>query len=166
MLRPVALPLLILLLAPGLPAAAQQPAAATAAGAKPAAQPTPEQKAQLARQEAQFQQAANRVVALVDAGKGGDVWDSASPVAKAATPRQTFLEQIAKDRGALGGVIERKQVGIHGSRFAQGAKVPAGDYVTVTYATRFSKAAQPIRELVSLHLDEDKVWRVAGYTVH
>jgi hypothetical protein len=43
--------------------------------------------------------------------------------------------------------------------------VPAGLYININYATRFAKTQKPVRELISFHLDSDKVWRVAGYTL-
>ena len=43
--------------------------------------------------------------------------------------------------------------------------MPAGNYINVVFATRFANAAEPVRELVSFHLDEDKTWRVSGYSV-
>jgi uncharacterized protein DUF4019 len=35
----------------------------------------------------------------------------------------------------------------------------------VVYATKFANAPQPVRELVSFHLDNDKTWRVSGYSL-
>ena len=43
--------------------------------------------------------------------------------------------------------------------------MPAGNYFNVVFATGFANAAEPVRELVSFHLDEDKTWRVSGYSV-
>ena len=32
-------------------------------------------------------------------------------------------------------------------------------------ATRFANSAEPVRELISFRLDEDRVWRVSGYSL-
>ena len=60
---------------------------------------------------------------------------------------------------------ERKQVAVTRAVYAAGGAVPAGSYINVVFATRFGNAAEPVRELVSFHLDDDKTWRVSGYSV-
>ena len=49
---------------------------------------------------------------------------------------------------------------------AAGATVPEGLYINVSFPTRFANSAQPVRELVSFRFDEDRIWRLAGYSVH
>jgi hypothetical protein len=43
--------------------------------------------------------------------------------------------------------------------------VPEGLYINVSFPTRFANSAQPVRELVSFRFDEDRIWRLAGYSV-
>ena len=64
-------------------ASAQQ--AATPAPAAAQQQLTAEQQAQLARQDTEMSGAAAQVIQLVDQGKAAEIWDGASPVAKAET---------------------------------------------------------------------------------
>ena len=144
-------------------ASAQQ--AATPAPAAQAQQLTAEQQAQVARQDAEMSGAAAQVIQLMDQGKSAEIWDGASPVAKAVVNRQDFVTQIAADRTRLGAPTERKQVAVTRAAYAAGGAVPAGNYINVVFATRFANAAEPVRELVSFHLDEDKTWRVSGYSV-
>ncbi len=144
-------------------ASAQQ--AATPAPAAQAQQLTAEQQAQVARQDAEMSGAAAQVIQLMDQGKSAEIWDGASPVAKAVVNRQDFVTQIAADRTRLGAPTERKQVAVTRAAYAAGGAVPAGNYINVVFATRFANAAEPVRELVSFHLDEDKIWRVSGYSV-
>ena len=141
-------------------ASAQQ--AATPAPAAQAQQLTAEQQAQVARQDAEMSGAAAQVIQLMDQGKSAEIWDGASPVAKAVVNRQDFVTQIAADRTRLGAPTERKQVAVTRAAYAAGGAVPAGNYINVVFATRFANAAEPVRELVSFHLDEDKTWRVSG----
>jgi len=43
----------------------------------------------------------------------------------------------------------------------------AGQYVSIEYETRFSnKPDGTLRELVSFHLDSDRIWRFSGYALH
>ena len=139
--------------------------AATPAPAAQAQQLTAEQQAQVARQDAEMSGAAVQVIQLMDQGKSAEIWDGASPVAKAVVNRQDFVTQIAADRTRLGAPTERKQVAVTRAAYAAGGAVPAGNYINVVFATRFANAAEPVRELVSFHLDEDKTWRVSGYSV-
>lgn len=146
---------------------AVQPARAPAP-APAAAQPlTPAQQAQVAKQDAEMSGAAAQVAQLVDQNRTGEVWDGASAVARTVVSKQAFVQQIAADRKTLGALIERKQIGVSRNYYEannpQG--LPVGLYITVTYATRFANAPQPVREIVSFHADDDKTWRVSGYSL-
>lgn len=59
---------------------------------------TPDQQAQVARQDAEMTKAAAQVVQLVDQNKAAEVWAGASPVAKGAATLDEFVKQIALDR--------------------------------------------------------------------
>ena len=150
-------------------ASAQQAAEPTSA---PAAKPplkqrqlTPEQQVQVTRQNARMSKAAAQVIQLVDENRIAEVWDGASAVAKSVSGKSNFVAQIAADRQKLGAPTERKQVGVTRAAYAAGGQVPAGNYINVVYATRFANAPKPVRELVSFHLDNDKTWRVSGYSL-
>ena len=146
-------------------APAPAPAAGPARPAAPVQQLTPAQQAQLDKQNAEMTAAALQAVKLVDAGQTAQLWDGASAVARKAVARDAFAKQVAADRSRLGALVGRGQPSISRVRFNAGAAVPEGLYVNVTYPTRFEKSAQPVRELVSFRLDEDQVWRLAGYSV-
>lgn len=147
------------------PAPAPVPAAGPARPAAPVQQLTPAQQAQLDKQNAEMTAAALQAVKMVDAGQTAQLWDGASAVARKAVARDAFAKQVAADRSRLGALVGRGQPSISRVRFNAGAAVPEGLYVNVTYPTRFEKSAQPVRELVSFRLDEDQVWRLAGYSV-
>jgi len=142
-----------------------RPAAAPAAPAAPAQQLTPAQQAQLEKQNAEMSAAALQAARLVDGGQTAQLWDGASAVARKAVTRDAFTKQVSADRARLGALVGRGQPSISRVRFNAGAAVPEGLYLNVTYPTRFANSPQPVRELVSFRLDEDKVWRLAGYSV-
>lgn len=146
-------------------AAAQQvqPAKAPAAPAQPAL--TPEQQAALARQDQQMTQAAERIMQMVDGNRIGEVWDSASVAMKGLVSRAEFVKQVAADRAKVGKVATRGKATVSRSQFAAGEKVPQGLYLNVAVPTKFANMQQPVRELVSFRLDQDKVWRVSGYSL-
>ena len=126
---------------------------------------TAEQQAQVGRQNARMSKAAAQVIQLVDQNRIAEVWEGASAVAKSVVSKGSFINQVASDRQKLGAPSERKQVGVTRAAYAAGGQVPAGNYINVVYATKFANAPQPVRELVSFHLDNDKTWRVSGYSL-
>lgn len=159
--------LLVSLSLAGSLAHAQQPAPAPAS-ARPADAPpalSPAQQAQLARQNAEMSQAALKAAQLVDANQAGQLWDGASVVAKKAVTREAFVRQVGSERSRLGALVGRGAGTVTRVKYGPGAQVPEGLYVNVSFPTRFASAPQPVRELVSFRLDEDKVWRLSGYSL-
>lgn len=147
-------------------AAAQQPAAPQAPPATAVQQTlTPEQQAQVARQDAEMGAAAQQVLQMIDGNRAGEVWDGASQVTKGAVARDDFVRQLAADRAQLGAAASRGAPTVSRSQFVAGEAVPAGIYINVAFPTTFAGQPQPIRELVSFRLDEDRTWRVSGYSV-
>ena len=155
---------LVLMLSLPLGVAAQAPAQAPAAAR---AQPglTPEQQARLAQQDAEMIQHAQRIAQLVDAGRLAEIWDGSSVVAKRAGTREAFVTHVGQDRARLGKLVSRGTGTVTRVQYPAGASVPEGLYLNVSFPTRFANNAQPVRELVSFRLDEDKVWRASGYSV-
>lgn len=163
---PLATALMLALVAAA--ASAQQPAArppAAPAAPQPQQALSPAQQAELAKQNAEMIQAAQKVLQMVDGGQLAQLWDGASVVAKRAVTRDNFVAQIAAVRRQLGTVASRGQAVVTRVRYNPGASVPEGLYVNVSFPTRFANTPQPVRELVTFRLDEDKVWRLAGYSL-
>ena len=144
---------------------ATAPAAAPAASARPAQALSAAQQAQVAQQDQQMTQAASRVAQLVDGSKTAEVWDGASSVTRKAVTRDQFATNVNGDRAKLGALVSRGKPSITRVQYPAGSSVPEGIYLNVSFPTRFANNAQPVRELVSFRLDEDKVWRVSGYSV-
>ena len=152
------------------PTATRTPAAVPARAAAPAAaRPVPAlsaaQQVQVAKQDADMTAAAQRVAQLVDGQQAASVWDGASAVARKAVTRDVFANNVNADRAKLGALVSRGKPSITRVQYPAGASVPEGIYLNVSFPTRFANNAQPVRELVSFRLDEDKVWRASGYSV-
>ncbi|KRG63054.1 hypothetical protein ABB26_13800 [Stenotrophomonas humi] len=141
------------------------PAPAAAASARPGPVLSAAQQAQLARQDEEMGLAAQRVAQLVDSNQAAQVWDGASAVARKAVTRDQFASNVSADRNRLGTLVSRGKPSITRVQYPAGAAVPEGIYVNVSFPTRFANNAQPVRELVSFRLDEDKVWRASGYSL-
>lgn len=153
----------LLIGAAGAAEAQTQPAATPQQSQAP--QPTPEQRAALQKQNQVLVQYADRIVAMIDNGQAGQVWDQASDVAKKSVSRDQFVNTVQSDRARLGAMKSRK-LAIVTHTLSQGTgKLPAGQYVNINYATDFGSQAKPTRELLSFHLDSDRKWRLSGYTV-
>jgi len=133
------------------------------------AQQTPDafadQQAGLARQDEQMRQAGWEVMYMMDFGQMGDVWDLASQTMKNVVAREEFVGQMVSDRVRLGALVERGSPTITRSSSDGSAGVPAGLYLNITSVTRFANQAAPVRELVSFRFDEDRIWRVTGYSL-
>lgn len=147
----------------GVANAQQKPAPAPQ---QPAArQLSPQQRAALQKQNQELVKYADSIVAMIDNGQVGQVWDGASEVAKKTVSRNDFVKAVDAQRAKFGTVKSRKLANIT-RIFSKGEqKLPAGNYVNVNYATQFSKQAKPVLEKVSFHLDSDKKWRLSGYTI-
>jgi len=126
---------------------------------------TPQQQAQVAKQNADMSRAALQVMQMVDANRIGEVWDNASATMKRLVTRDDFVKQITIDRNRLGTAGTRGKPAVSRSKFPAGASVPEGMYLNVAVPTTFSKSNTPVRELVSFRLDEDRTWRVSGYSL-
>lgn len=108
--------------------------------------------------------AAASVLQGFDAGKAGDLWDGASVVAKRAAKRADFIDHVAKARKPLGPPVERNWMAVRRQQVAGGTQLPPGTYASIEFVTRFQNN-RVARELVSLRLDEDRIWRFAGYVI-
>jgi hypothetical protein len=144
-----------------------------AATQPPARVLTPQQQVlqtQLNAMSPQLVKIATQVAQLVDQNKIGDVWDNASSVARGIVTRDAFIKQVSADRTSVGPLKSRQLSGVSisisdGTALKGSQATPAGTYINVVFATRFGTNAQPVRELVSFHLDADQDWRVTGYTL-
>ncbi|WP_213956126.1 MULTISPECIES: DUF4019 domain-containing protein [unclassified Variovorax] len=107
-----------------------------------------------------------QVIQMVDQGKTGELWDGATAAAKKQVARSEFMAQISKARGPLGAAVQRTWVAVNRQVVADSNADVAGQYVSIEYETRFTNTAanrNSMRELVSFHLDRDKIWRFSGY---
>jgi hypothetical protein len=110
----------------------------------------------------QAQAAAQAWLALVDAGKYQESWESASGFFKNAITQQEWRQQMQAFRQPLGKVISRKLKSAKYTKALPGA--PDGEYVVIQYQTSFAKKKSAV-ETVTPMLDKDGKWRVSGYYI-
>jgi len=133
----------------------------------PGTTPQPAAPAEAQKMEAQaFKElaaraAAEKWLAILDAGDYGTAWDQAAKAFRDNVKREQWVESLPKTRGALGAVKSRS---VEVSSFKPSLPgMPEGDYVTVRFATSFEKK-NDAQELVTL-VYEGGAWRPLGYGV-
>ena len=139
-------------------------AAAIVALSAYAAEETPEATpvAPLVLDTAPAMRVAESWLSHVDAGRYGESWDQTAARFREVVPKvqwQTTLDQV---RGPLGVAIARKVRSATYTRTLAGA--PEGEYVVITYDTRFENRPQSV-ETVTPMREKNGSWRVAGYFI-
>ncbi len=105
--------------------------------------------------------AAEKWLAILDAGDYGKAWDQTAKAFRNNVKREQWVESLPKTRGALGAAKSRT---VEVSSFKPSLPgMPDGDYVTVRFSTNFEKK-NDAQELVTL-VYEDGAWRPLGYGV-
>ena len=124
--------------------------------------PTDAQKKELqAAKELAARAAAEKWLAILDAGDYGKAWDQCAKAFRNNVTRERWVESLPKTRGALGAAKSRTA---EISSFKSSLPgMPEGDYVTVRFSTNFEKKADA-QEIVTL-VFEGGTWRPLGYGV-
>lgn len=138
--------------------------AACAANAQTSAPTAQQAAAQDQRQNQQMEQAALQVAKMVDQNQIAQLWDGASTVARQIVTRDVFIKGVETDRKTVG-VPQARNLALLTYSQSDGRTAPPGLFANVSFATRFTNEKQPVRELISFHLDNDHVWRVTGYSL-
>jgi hypothetical protein len=107
------------------------------------------------------QDAAQRWLELVDAGRYVQSWGDAAAIFRTAVPPQEWATKVGAVRDPLGPVVSRKQQSAQYTTALPGA--PDGQYVVIQYDTVFAHKASAV-ETVTTMLDKDH-WRVTGYFI-
>jgi hypothetical protein len=107
-----------------------------------------------------------QAIQMIDQGKAGELWDGATPATRRRVPRTDFTSQIARSRASLGAPRLRTWVAVNRQVVADADADTSGQYVSIEFETRFTnKPEGTLRELVSFHLDRDRIWRFSGYVL-
>jgi len=107
-----------------------------------------------------------QAIDMIDQGKAGELWDGAAPATRKRVTRAEFVSQVARSRAQIGMPQMRTWVSVNRQVVTAPDNDTAGQYVSIEYETRFaSKPDGTVRELVSFHLDQDRIWRFSGYAL-
>jgi hypothetical protein len=139
---------------------AQPPAALAPPAASPAA--TPPSDAALASMVAAAGAEGDRWLDLIDRGKFDESWVAAAVVLQEAITQKEWSADLAARRPKVGRTIMRERKTENYSKTLRGA--PTGDYVIVTYLTKFEKTPL-VEETLAVARDAIGQWHVAGYDI-
>lgn len=101
-------------------------------------------------------------LAVMDEGRYGDAWESASESFRSSIERVKWEIAAQEGRNAAGVLIARKLRTASYTRQVPGA--PLGEYVAIVFDTRFERRPAAI-ELLTAERGPDGRWRIAGYSI-
>ncbi len=104
--------------------------------------------------------AAAQFLFLVDTEEYAKSWEATAEILQKMLPQKAWNEQITKIRSFLGPIVERIQHDIAYTSTA--SDVPEGEYVILTFISRFELRERVI-ETITLMLGDDDQWKVVGY---
>jgi len=119
-------------------------------------------KAQETAKVAGAQAAATSWLALTDAGNYSRSWDEAAGFFQAAVAKPNWTKAVSNARQPLGSLKSRKVDTSVVERSLPGA--PDGEYVVIHYQTQFEHKESAV-ETLTLVLEKDGSWKVAGYYI-
>ena len=106
--------------------------------------------------------AAEKWLALIDAGDYGKGWDEASELFKKSITKEMWAQSIRPVRQPMGELIFRNLKSAQYATSLPGA--PDGEYVVIQFSTRFENKKSAV-ETVTPMKDPDGQWRVSGYYI-
>jgi len=133
------------------------------AGAQTAAPPAAEAGEQPTLQDDQEAvEAAQKWLALIDAGKAGVAWDVAAPYLKSAVTRPKWIAGMRDARKPYGKLVSRRATKFARAHTMPGA--PDGDYAIIEFETVFANGKRATEHL-TWTIEGGDAWRVAGYYI-
>ena len=107
--------------------------------------------------------ATDQWLAAIDAGKFADSWKDAGEVFKLGVTENDWISDLATIRAQLGPTTTREFKSARYSTRLRGAPA-TGQYVSVTYLTKFANAPLAMESLV-VSRERDGEWRISGYYI-
>ncbi len=143
------------LTSPGLSGAATAPSPVTSPSSSAAA------TQELSAKESAAVTTAAEWLKLIDAGQYGKSWDECAPLFREKVSRQTWVENLPKNRAAHGAFKSRSFSAAQARTSLPGA--PEGEYVAVRFLSDFENASG-VEEVVTL-MFVGGAWRPLGYLI-
>ena len=100
---------------------------------------------------------------LVDQGKYGQSWEDCSTYLKSEVPKEEWVARLSAVRKVAGKLLDRKQKDCTFTK-DPGSNIPAGEYMIYHFEAKFENK-EHLTETITVMLENDKKWRVAGYFI-
>jgi len=104
--------------------------------------------------------AAAEFLFLVDTEEYAESWQVSSEVLQKMLTQEAWSEKISQLRTFLGPIVERVHHSI--SYTDDASDVPTGEYVVMTFVSKF-ELRERVTETLTLLLGDDDQWEVVGY---
>ncbi|MEO8566888.1 MAG: DUF4019 domain-containing protein [Betaproteobacteria bacterium] len=148
--------------APAAPMSRAPATSAAPAASAPATAPSDTADAAVAAMIAAAGTEGDRWLGLIDHGKFDESWIAAAVVLQETITQKEWSADLAARKPKLGRTIMRERKTESYSKTLRGA--PTGDYVIVTYLTKFEKTPL-VEETLAVARDAIGQWHVAGYDI-
>jgi len=106
--------------------------------------------------------AASQFLELLDAGDYARSWQVSAALMKEKVTEEEWVDKLTGARSVSGALVERTQKRISYNTAAKDS--PDGEYVLLFFDSSF-EGQKSAKEQVTVMLEEDDNWRVAGYFI-
>ncbi|MDH3997876.1 MAG: DUF4019 domain-containing protein, partial [Desulfuromonadales bacterium] len=103
-----------------------------------------------------------RFFQLIDTGGYAESWKQSAAMLQEKVTEKDWMEKLSTAHASTGKLLERTEDEISYSTSAP--ESPDGEYVTLVYISNF-EGAKEVTETVTVMLDAENRWRVAGYFI-
>jgi len=107
--------------------------------------------------------AATHFLELVDSGQYDQSWETCAAYLKNEVSQQDWVKRLSAVRSVSGKLLERKQKDYTYTRDA-GKSIPDGEYMVYHFDSQFQNK-EHLAETLTIMLERDNTWRVAGYFI-
>ena len=110
--------------------------------------------------------AATHFLELLDTEKYDQSWDVCASYLKNDIPKDEWITRLTAVRSVAGKLLERKQKSYIYTKDSVDAKanIPAGEYMVYHFDSQFQNKDH-LTETLTIKLEKDSNWRVAGYFI-
>jgi hypothetical protein len=99
----------------------------------------------------------------IDQAQYAQSWQTAAAYLKNEVPLEQWTEKLTEVRTATGKILNRREKKNFYSK-EQKEGLPEGEYMVYIFSSKFENRAD-MTETVTVMLESDAVWRVAGYFI-
>ncbi|MFK5925127.1 MAG: DUF4019 domain-containing protein [Desulfuromusa sp.] len=107
--------------------------------------------------------AATNFFELVDAGRYEQSWEACAAYLKNEIPKEEWVKRLSAVRSVAGKLLDRKQTDFTYTKNANEG-IPDGEYMVYHFDSKFQNEDH-LTETVTVMLERDRTWRIAGYFI-